>query len=87
MASYKITLTEKANKSLVKIKDHTISKRLFRKIESLGKNPAPSGVRRIMGSDMDYRIRMGDYRIIYQVLEEEKSVHVIAVGHRKDIYR
>ncbi|MBW2345985.1 MAG: type II toxin-antitoxin system RelE/ParE family toxin [Deltaproteobacteria bacterium] len=47
----------------------------------------PSGVRKIIGSEIDFRIRLGDYRIIYQVNDDEKIVEIRGVGHRKDIYR
>ena len=87
MAYYKIVFTERASKSLGKIKDKSIAKRLFQKIEVLSQNYKPVGVRKIMGSDMDYRIRMGDYRIIYQVFEDEKKICIVGVGHRKKIYR
>ncbi len=87
MALYKIVFTDRASRALEKIRDHTITQRLFRKIEILAEDPPTSDVRKIMGSEIDYRIRMGDYRIIYQVFEEEKKVRIVGVGHRKDIYR
>ena len=87
MAGYKILFGKRAEHGLDRIKDNKILQRLIRKIDELAKNPRPSVVRKIMGSDMDYRIRMGDYRIIYQINDAEKVIEIRGVGHRKEIYR
>ena len=47
----------------------------------------PSGCRKIQGAERDYRIRMRDYRVVYEILNEELRVNILAVGHRKEIYR
>ena len=54
-------------------------------IISLTENPRPQGFRKIKGRD-GYRIRVGDYRIIYDILDLELVVDIIDLGHRKNIY-
>jgi len=87
VAGYKILVGKRAEHGLDRIKDNKILQRLIRKIDELAKNPRLSGVRKIMGSDMDYRIRMDDYRIIYQINDAEKIIEIRGIGHRKEIYR
>ena len=87
MADYKILVGKRAERGLDRIKDNNVLRRIVRKIDDLAKNPRPSGVRKIIGSEIDFRIRVGDYRIIYQVNDDEKIVEIRGVGHRKDIYR
>ncbi len=55
-------------------------------ITALGTNPRPHGVKKLVGRD-EYRIRVGDYRIIYTVDDDIVTVTVIRVGHRSDVYR
>lgn len=61
--------------------------KLWTKIQQLKKEPRPFGCRKLVGRDSDYRIRYGNYRIIYQIIEKENKIIIIQVGHRKDIYR
>jgi len=56
-------------------------------LEALAGDPRPHGVRKLTGSDDLYRIRVGDYRVVYQVRDEELLVLVVRVAHRKDAYR
>ena len=57
------------------------------RIEALGTDPRPRGRQELSASDDLYRIRSGDYRIIYQVQDDRLVVLVIRVGHRRDVYR
>ncbi|MHB8203304.1 MAG: type II toxin-antitoxin system RelE family toxin [Desulfomonilaceae bacterium] len=57
------------------------------KILSLASAPRPSGVIPLTGLDGLYRLRVGDYRIIYRVLDSDLSVLIVKIGHRKDVYR
>ena len=61
--------------------------KLWTKIQQLKSDPRPIGCRKLVGRDSDYRIRYGNYRVIYQINEIEKKIIIIQVGHRKDIYR
>jgi mRNA interferase RelE/StbE len=64
-----------------------VALRILRRIESLAQNPRPSGVVKIQGTDDLWRIRVGNWRVIYRVADGENLVDVIAVRHRSDAYR
>jgi mRNA interferase RelE/StbE len=81
---YQIELTKTAAKQLDKLPD-TIAFLLIDMIQTLAENPRPNGCKKLKGRTA-YRIRQGDYRIIYDIYDEILVVDVIAVGHRKDIY-
>jgi len=61
--------------------------RLGRRIDSLAENPRPQGIKKLAGEDDLFRLRVGDYRIIYQIQEKRLVVLVVGVGHRADVYR
>lgn len=61
-------------------------KRILARAESLRENPRPPGVEKLAGSER-YRVRQGDYRILYTVDDATVVVEVVKVGHRKDVYR
>jgi mRNA interferase RelE/StbE len=65
--------------------DKPISKRVSRAISALAENPRPSGCKKLVGIDA-WRIRIGDWRVIYQIQDERLVVLVIRVGHRRDVY-
>jgi mRNA interferase RelE/StbE len=64
-----------------------IRRKVVSKLESLEHNPRPVGAEKLSGSDSLYRIRAGDWRVIYAVQDQELVVLVIRIGHRKDVYR
>ena len=64
-----------------------IQKRLVKRMKSLQNDPRPSGVKKLAGEDNLYRIREGDYRIIYTVQDKELIVLVVKIGDRKEVYR
>ena len=82
--AYQITLTKRAIKALGKINDPYYSN-IKEAIYSLADNPRPSGHIKLKGRD-GYRIRVADYRIIYDIFDDLLLVNVIDLGHRKDIY-
>ncbi len=61
--------------------------RMIREIKALGENPRPVGCRKITGSENDWRIRVGDYRIVYEIDNTERTVKVMRVRHRREVYR
>ncbi len=61
--------------------------RVIRAIKSLAGNPRPVGSRKIVGSEHDWRVRVGDYRIIYEVDDAARVVRVMYIRHRRDAYR
>jgi len=82
---YNIIIKKSAIKVLEKIKEPDYS-RIKISIYSLGKNPRPMGYEKLKGR-LGYRIRQGNYRIIYDIHDNILTVNVIAIGHRKDIYK
>jgi mRNA interferase RelE/StbE len=63
------------------------AERIVEAVENLAENPFPHGVEKLSGSEHAYRIRLGDYRIVYEVVTESKLVEIQRVRHRKDVYR
>jgi mRNA interferase RelE/StbE len=61
--------------------------RLQPRIDALATEPRPSGVVKLAGADDLYRIRVGDYRIIYSIQDEQLLILVVKIGHRRDVYR
>jgi mRNA interferase RelE/StbE len=65
----------------------TVVDRIVEAVEELAKNPFPHGVEKLAGSECAYRIRIGDYRVVFEVVVESKLVEIQRVRHRKDVYR
>ncbi|MEI7675704.1 MAG: type II toxin-antitoxin system mRNA interferase toxin, RelE/StbE family [Bacteroidales bacterium] len=84
MSNYTVVLTKKAQKQLDKLPNH-IAEPLLKAIIDLGINPRPRGYKKLTGRD-GCRIRVGDYRIIYDIIDRDLIIDVIALGHRRDIY-
>lgn len=61
--------------------------RIIAAVEELGEEPFPPGVEKLTGAEHTYRIRAGDYRVVYEVLTEARIVEIQRVRHRKDVYR
>ena len=81
-----VFLLRRAQKSLSKIGPGHDYERLRGAIWELGDDPKPHGCRKLSGRD-GWRIRVGDYRVIYEIDDEAREVTVLDVGHRRDIYR
>jgi mRNA interferase RelE/StbE len=56
-------------------------------MDGLGKEPRPKGVKKLAGAEDLYRIRVGDYRVVFQIQDDRLMVLVVRIGHRKDAYR
>lgn len=85
MGEYKIFFKESVEKDLRSIPKKDLKKILLH-IEALAKDPRPYGHEKLSGREK-YRIRQGNYRIIYSIQDQELTVWVVKVGHRKDVYR
>ena len=84
---YSISITPSALKDIAKLPKAMIKKTEII-IDSLSEQPRPIGVKKLKGISEDlYRIRVGDYRIIYSIEDEIKIVDILKIGHRKEIYR
>ena len=86
MASYRLTWKKSAKKEIRKLekKDRLA---ILGAVEELIRNPRKQGVKKLVGSDHYYRLRVGNYRVVYEVLDNILTIEIIRVKHRKDIYR
>jgi mRNA interferase RelE/StbE len=81
---YLIQIRKSAQKQLDKLSDD-IADELLDAIENLAINPRPLGCKKLKGRE-GYRIRKGDYRIIYNIYDNVLTIDIVAVGHRREIY-
>ena len=84
MPEYSVLLSKTATKQLDKLPDD-VAALLFECINELAADPRPPGCKKLKGRD-GYRIRQGNYRILYDIFDKTLVVEVVAIGHRKDIY-
>jgi len=85
MESYKIVIKRSAAKEIEKI-PKAFRRKIVSRIQELSKEPRPSGVKKLSGEEK-YRIRQGDYRILYRVEDAIVTVTVVKIGNRRDVYR
>lgn len=83
---YEIVVAPKAKRDLAALPRNALSK-IDSHILSLPSNPRPVGSKKLKGLENVFRIRVGDYRIIYEIQDKRLVLLVIRVGHRKDIYK
>lgn len=86
MESYKVVISKSAQKEISKLPVKEILK-IKETILGLADNPRPYGVKKLEGFDEFYRIRKGNYRIIYTIEDDILTVEVLKVGNRKDVYK
>lgn len=86
MDSYKVEFTKSAKKALDRI-PNTVRNQLAVKIYSLKDDPRPDGCKKLKGEKDLYRIRVGNYRVVYLIQDGKLIVVVVKVGHRRDVYR
>ena len=84
--AYRIEFTPRAVRDL-KALDRQIRGRIASRIDALAENPHPQGIKKIEGEAELYRLRVGDYRILYQVKAKVLLVLIVGIGHRRDVYR
>ena len=85
MAEFTITFARSARKDLERLQA-TVVNRVFPKIAALAKNPRPAGCLKLKGSDDLWRIRIGDYRVLYSINDADEVVDISAVRHRREAY-
>ncbi|MBB1482874.1 type II toxin-antitoxin system RelE/ParE family toxin [Tessaracoccus sp. MC1865] len=83
--SYRIEVAPAAVRQLRKL-DRVAQRRVQAAIELLASEPRPGGAKKLVGGDGEWRVRTGDYRIVYEIHDNVLLVLVVAVGHRRDIY-
>ena len=86
MAEYALTSSRSAEKELVALDPITL-KRIVEKIELLAGEPRPSGCTKLKGEKNRWRLRVGDYRVIYSVDDRARIVDVVAIRHRREAYQ
>ena len=86
MTVYRVLLERAAEKDLARLSSD-VHDRVITSIRALAKNPRPSGCRKLAGSKGDWRIRVGDYRVVYEIADEIRVVRVNRVRHRREVYR
>ena len=84
MENYKIEIKKSAAKELSKLPKKELTK-IIDKIQLLSDEPRPSGCKKLSGEEK-YRIRSGNYRILYSIEDDVLIVYVVKVGHRKEVY-
>lgn len=84
--SYTIEFSRVASKQLNKLSIDT-QERIKSQIQELADNPRPSGVVKLENSENEYRIRVGQYRVLYEIIDNILLITVLKVGHRKEVYR
>ena len=85
MANYSITFARSARKELESL-NAPLVQRIFPKIEALAKDQRPKGCRKLRGEKSLWRIRVGNYRVIYAINDDRRVVDIIAIRHRREAY-
>jgi mRNA interferase RelE/StbE len=83
---YRVLLERGAEKDLARLSSE-IHDRIIKAIQALATNPRPSGCRKLAGSKNDWRIRVSDYRVIYEIADTIRVVRINRVRHRREVYR
>ena len=84
--TYKVLFQPSAVRELGKLA-RDVQVRIMARIEALAKEPRPAGVKKPEGMKELYRLRVGDYRVVYRIQDERLIVLVVRIAHRRDVYR
>ncbi|MGH9432553.1 MAG: type II toxin-antitoxin system RelE family toxin [Terriglobia bacterium] len=85
MSNYSVEVKPPARKELEALPDNVLA-RVIRKIDSLGDAPRPAGCKKLKGYEDHWRIRIGDWRVVYVIDDETKLVSITRVAHRREVY-
>ena len=86
MPEYALRFARAARRDLEAL-DTVMVQRLFPAIESLAREPRPRDCRKVQGADKLWRIRVGDYRVLYTIDDQTRIIDILAIRHRSDAYR
>jgi mRNA interferase RelE/StbE len=86
VSTYRVEVARRAIKALAALPRQE-QQRVRAAIDLLADNPRPPGCTKLTGEDDVYRVRVGVYRIVYEVLDDRLLVYVVRVGHRRDVYK
>ncbi|BAY75203.1 plasmid stabilization system protein like [Nostoc linckia NIES-25] len=84
--SYTVIISKSVQKQIDDL-PNDITLRVIEKIQNLAVEPRPDGIVKLKGFDNEYRIRIGDYRVRYEIDDENQLVQILQCKHRKDVYR
>ncbi|OGS00006.1 MAG: hypothetical protein A2V88_11335 [Elusimicrobia bacterium RBG_16_66_12] len=84
--SYQVEFTPSAARAFKKLPG-PIQSRIAPKIDTLAINPRPHGVEKMVGNENRYRVRVGEYRVVYVISDGPRLVTVAVIGHRREVYR
>jgi mRNA interferase RelE/StbE len=87
VARYRVLIKSSAAKEIEAVDQKKDRQRIVAKIQALADDPRPAGCEKLSGEQDRYRVRVGRYRVIYSIGDDELLVVVVRVGRRKDIYR
>ena len=83
--TYQVIIKRSAEKELDALQE-SMHERIVKRLLALEGNPRPSGIKKLQGQE-SYRLRVGDYRVLYTIDDKTKKVVVLSVGHRREVYR
>lgn len=83
---YNVLLSKSAQKQLRKLPAN-IADLIEQRLLGLEENPRPPGCKKLVGEENAWRIRIGDYRVLYEIQDQVLIVHVVDIDHRKDVYK
>ena len=83
---YDVLLERSVERALKRVSSSDFS-RILVALKELASNPRPSGCKKLVGGERDWRVRVGDYRALYEIDDAEKTVRVLNVKHRREAYR
>jgi mRNA interferase RelE/StbE len=86
MREYRVLFKPSADRALRKL-PHDVQRRIVGEVAMLADDPQPAGVLKLTGDENLWRVRIGDYRVVYEIHEDRLIVLVLRVAHRKDVYR
>ena len=86
MADYAVTFARSARRELEAL-EPPYAARILARIEALAVEPRPGGAKKLQGAQRLWRIRVGDYRVVYNIDDRKRAVDVVRVRHRRDVYR
>ena len=87
MASYRVLIKPSAAKEIEAVDQKRDRQRIVARILALAEDPRPDGCEKLVGESDRYRVRIGRYRVVYSIDDDELVVLVVRVAHRKDVYR
>lgn len=86
MPTYTVQLLPRARRALRQL-DRPVQRRIVAALDALATNPRPPDVKALTGQPGELRVRTGDYRIVYEIQDDQLLVLVVRLGHRRDVYR